>query len=454
MRMLIVGAGIVGSNLAGSLSKEGHEVAVVDSDAAKIRRLSEKLDVLAIVGEGTRPSILKRAGVQNADIVIAVTNVDEVNLLVCMMADKMGARRKIARVRNEEIGHPAFGLKLSDLHVDRIINPEEIVVRSVEQILGTPGATDVADFADGEILLRGFHVPKDAPIAGTKIAELREVAAMDAFIVTGISREGKLHIPRGRDVIQADDTIFVMVLKDMLPLFLPFVNRRVSEAERVVIFGATTAGRRLAQVLEPKLESVVLIDPSEDRTELAAAILKKTMVLRGEGTDLEVLQEASIDKADAFVALSDDDEANLLASLLARRHGAKRLIVQAANAEYVPVLDSIGIDITVNPRLITVGTILEYIRRGQVKSVVKLADSEAEAIEFKVTPECEAVGKKIHELQFPEDAVIGAIARDEQMMLPTGNTVIHANDEVVVFALPKAIPRVERLFGGKAAGRG
>lgn len=453
MRIVIVGAGIVGSNLAAALSAENHEISVVDADGAKGRRLSDKLDVHVVTGEGTRPSVLRRAGIEKADMVIAVTNVDEVNVLVCVLADKMGVKRKIARVRNEEYGDPASGVKLSDLHVDNIINPEEIVVRSVDQILGTPGATNVADFADGEILMRGFHVPVDAPIAGRSLAELREVSDTEAFLIAGISSQGVLRIPRGKDVIHADDTIFVLIMKDMLPLFLPFINRRVNEVQRVVIYGATTAGRRLAQVLEQKLERVFLIDPSRDRTDFAAGVLHKTTVLCGEATELEVLQEASIDKADAFVALTEDDQANLLAALLARRHGAARVIVQATQAEYVPVLNSIGIDSTLNPRLVTVGAILEHIRRGRIRSVVKLADSEAEAIELTISPSSVVAGKKIHEISFPEDAVIGAIAHEGRMVIPNGNSVLQPGDSIVVVSLPRAIPRIERLFGDKSGAR-
>jgi trk system potassium uptake protein TrkA len=270
-----------------------------------------------------------------------------------------------------------------------------------------------------------------------------------AFILAGISRGGKLTIPRGRDMIQPDDTIFVVIMREMLPLFLPMVNRRVNEVERAVIYGAGTTGRRLAQVLETKLERVCLIDPSPDRTEVAAAVLKHATVLCGEATDLDLLREAAIDRADAFVALSDDDQSNRLAALLARRQGANRLVVQASETDYVPVLQSIGIDSTINPRLVTVGAILEHIRRGRVRSVVKLADSEAEAIELSVAPESEVVGKQIHELQFPADAIIAALARAGQVMIPKGDTVLRPGDSAVVLALPNAIPRIERLFAGR-----
>ncbi|MDQ7781189.1 MAG: Trk system potassium transporter TrkA [Planctomycetota bacterium] len=446
MKILIVGAGVVGINLAEELSKEGHEVSIVDSSAEQTRFVSDRMDVLAVHGHGTSHRVLKDAGVERAEMAIAVTDVDETNLVISMLAHKFGVKRKIARIRSHEYAMKDSLLRPGDFFVDRVINPEEIVVDTIEKIVETPGATSIASFADGKILLRGFTVPSNAPIIGKRLAEMREIAEMDTFLIVALSREGKLMIPKGDTEIRTDDHIFVVVSRETLPLFLPLLNRRVDEVETIVIYGATRVGTSLASRLESKVKQITVIEPDEEKARSAAETLSSAVILHGEGTDLDLLKEAQAGRADIFMALSDSDQSNLLSSLLAKRLGGKKLLAIATEPEYVSVLNSVDIDIVLNPRLLTVGEILQYVRRGRIHAVAKLAEGQAEVIELDTIPGSKVVDKPLREVDFPPGAIVAAILRNGQMVIPNGSSIIRAGDSVVVLAVSEAIPKIEKLF--------
>ncbi len=449
MRILIVGGGVVGFNLAEELSLEGHDVSIVDNDHARIKKISERLDVMSVLGNGCRASILKKAGIEDARMVIAVTNIDEINIVVCILANKFGVKRKVARIRNEEFTGESQIVDPGEFFIDQAINPEQVIVEFIIDIIKTPGAMNVAEFADGEILLRGFDVPPDAPIVGRRLEELKEVYEMDSFLITAVSRKDSIIIPKGDYMIMPEDNIYILVAKDTLPLILPMLNKKVNEIQRVVIYGATLTGCSLAAELETMVRDVTIIEPSANRAEAAASMLSKTMVLHGEGTDIDLLKEANIDDADFFMALSGDDESNLLAALLGKKHGAKKVIIITNEPDYLPILDSIDMDIVINPRLITVGAILQYVRKGRIRSVVKLREGEAEVIELDTLPGSKVIDRKLREINFPDGSIVGAIIRNGEMIIPNGSSSIRAGESVVVFALPSAISKIEKLFGKK-----
>lgn len=447
MNVLIVGAGVVGSNLAEELSVSGHNVSVIDRDVELVRRISERMDVLAIAGNAGQPSVLRRAGIEDAEMVIAVTNIDEVNLVICMLARKFGVRHKIARVRNEEYAGQFSTLEPTELGIDSIINPESVISTTLERILDIPGSCDVATFGDADqALLLTFNVHDDASLAGKKLHELREASQMEAFLVVAIFRDEQPLIPKGDDEIRGGDQIVLLVNADTLPLVLPMVQPRVKAPERVVIYGANLIGNSLANTLAAKIPKIVLIEPDRIRAEQAAMNLGHALVLQGEPTDPELLQEADVGHADFFMALSDDDESNLLSALMARRHHATRVAVLVQEPTYMPVLRSIGLDVVVNPRLVTVGEILRYIRSGPVHTVTRLRESEAEVMELEPLPGSRVLRKPLRSLAFPRGAIIGAVLRDGEMTIPDGNFQIAEGDAVVVFALPQAIKEVEKMF--------
>lgn len=449
MKILIVGAGAVGFNLARQLSKEGHDISVVERDIDLVKRIAEKLDVFVASGSASSPAILEKAGIKNADMVLAVTDSDEINMVVCMLSHSYGVKTKIARIRNPEFTDEQFILHQNEFHIDHIVNPEKITINSILNIIGTPGSIYVADFTAGDILLRGFSVPDDAPIAGKKLSELREIESTDSFLIVAIQRNEEMLIPTGETKLMPNDNIFVLVAKEALPYFLPMVNRRADEVEKVIIYGVNRASLELAKKLEEQKIGVTIIEPDKEKTQQAATVLDKTIVLQGSALDIDLLKEASIDIADFFVALSENEQDNILSSLLAKRLGAKKAIVLTADPVFVPIINSLGMDIVINPRLITVGSILQHIRRGHALSVVKFHNSEAEAMELVAEKDSKIVGKSLREISFPQGSILGAIVREGVMQIPTGNTRINPGESVIVFALPNAIEKVQSLFSGK-----
>lgn len=449
MNIVIVGAGVVGSNLADELSRAGHRVSIVDRDPSVVRRVGDRADVLAVAGSGTRPSVLRQAGIAEAEMVIAVTSVDEINLVIGMLAHQLGVRHTIARIRNTEFVGPEALLDPSRLGIDSIISPEGVITASLLRILSIPGSTDVAALADGKVLLVSFEIEADAPIAGKRLAQLREMSAMDAFLVVAIFRDERAIIPKGDDTVEAGDHIAVLANADTLPLVLPLIKHRVETPRRVVVSGAGLVGLRLCAELESSMEQVVLIEPDPLLAEEAAKRLERTVVLNGEATDAEVLREADVSRSDFFMALADGDEYNLLSALLARRLKAARVAVLSHEPTYVPVLADIGLDVVVNPRLVTVGEILRFIRKGPVHTITRLKESEAEVMELQAVPGARILDKPLKSVKFPNGSIIGAVIRDGEMHIPGGEFCIRSGDLVVVFTLPEAIARIEKLFSRK-----
>lgn len=450
MRILIVGAGIVGFNLAQELSQEGHDVAIVDMDSDRIRQISDTLDVMAIHGNACLPSVLAKAKIKSAEMLIAVTEKDEINLLTCFLASRFKVPNRFARLRGMEFtpNNNDAALSLKDLSIDQAINPPQIMVETILKFLETPGVVNVAEFADGDVLLREFDVPEEAPIAGKPIQNIRSITLIDSFIIVAIVREGELIIPKDEDVIHAGDRFYTLVDKEFLPFLLPMLNKTLDEVQKVIIYGATPMTIHLARTIEEDNRDVHIIEPSRDQAHVAADVLKKTVVMHGSGTDMDLFNEINMKEADFFLALSDDDENNILSALLAKKYGAKRTLVIANDPEYLPILDSIGIDITINPRLITVSAILKHLRKGRVMSVFKLIE-DAEVMEIGVEPDSSIVEKQISKIKFPKEAIIGAILRKGDMLIPTDDITLKAGDSVILVALPRAIEKIEKLFDRK-----
>ncbi|MBT5715585.1 MAG: Trk system potassium transporter TrkA [Opitutae bacterium] len=448
MRILIVGAGIVGNHLAEELSEEGHDIAIIDEDFYKIRRISDTLDVMAVCGNACLPSVLVKAGIRDMEMVISVTNKDEINLMVCFLASKFEVPKRFARLRSMEFTGPGQIFPPEELFVDHAINPGEIIIDTILKILQTPGAVNVAEFAQGKVLLREFDLPENAPLTGKSIQELVSISDLDLILIVAIVREGKLIIPKPEDILQTGDRIYTLVNKEFLPFLLPMLNKTVDAVEKIVIYSANPLSVNLAKALEEIVKDVCIIEPSLETAHKAADELSKTLVHHGTGTDLDLFNDINMKDADFFMALSDDDENNILASLLAKKHGARRALVITNDPEYLPIVDSIGMDITINPRLIVVSTILKHLRKGGVISVFKLIE-DAEVMELVVDANSTIAGNKISNLKFPRDAIIGAILREGEMMVPDPDITIEEGDSVIVVALSSAIEKIEKIFGRK-----
>ncbi|SVA63140.1 uncharacterized protein METZ01_LOCUS115994 [marine metagenome] len=448
MKILIVGAGIVGNNLAQELSEEGHDISIIDQDPEKIRRISETLDVMSVCGNACLPSILVKAGIRDMEMVIAVANKDETNLMVCSLASKFKVPKRFARLRSMEFAGSGQIFPHEELFVDQAINPGEIITDTVIKLLQTPGAVNVAEFAQGKVLLREFDLPENAPLTGKSIEELASISDLDLILIVAVVRGGKLIIPKPEDVLQTGDRIYTMVYKEFLPFLLPMLNKTVDEVKKIVIFSANRVSINLAKALEEIVKDVCIIEPSRETANKAAKELSKTLVHHGTGTDLDLFNDINMEDVDFFMALSDDDENNILAALLAKKYGARRALAITNDPEYLPILDSIGMDITINPRLIVVSTILKHLRKGGVISVFKLVE-DAEVMELVVDANSAIAGNKVSDLKFPKDAMIGAILRQGEMMVPDEGLTILEGDSVIVVVLSSAIEKIEKLFGHK-----
>ena len=448
MRILIVGAGIVGYNLAQELSHEGHDIAIVDQNPERIRRITDTLDVMAVEGNACLPSVLMKAGIKSSEMLIAVTEKDEINLLSCFLASRFEVPKRFARLRNMEFTAKDSIFSPEEIFIDQAINPGQIIVETILKILETPGVVSVAEFADGEVLLREFDVPENAPIAGKTIEDIRNITQMDSFLIVAIVRDGELVIPKDQDILQAGDRFYTLIDKEFLPFLLPMLNRTMDQVEKIIIYGATSTSTQLALALEGNMRDVCIIEPSREKAHRAADQLTRTVVQHGSGTDMDLFNEINMKDADFFLALSHDDENNILSALLAKKYGAKRALVITHDPEYLPILDSIGMDITINPRLITVSAILKHLRKGHVMSVFKLIE-DAEVMEIGVQEDSSIANKQIGKINFPKGAIIGALLRQGEMLLPNDEVTIEAGDSVIVVALPGTIEKIEKLFGRK-----
>ena len=330
-----------------------------------------------------------------------------------------------------------------------MINPEHIIVESIIKILETPGATFAVDFPIGDVILRGFHVPDDAPLVGLKFSELEDIEYTDSFLIVYIQRDDEMITPSHSTTILPDDTIFVLISKIGLPYFLPMVNRRADEVEKVIIYKASRTGMLLAERLENSPISVTIIEPEKDKAEMAAASLRTAVVLHGDATEIDVLKDAAVEITDIFIALSENEQTNLLTSLLAKKNGAKKTIVLTNEPELTHIINQVDVDVVVNPRLVTANEILQHVRRGQILSIAKLGDSEAEAIELIAEEGSEIVKKPLQKIRFPKKTILGAIIRNNTMLLPKGIEAINPGESVVVFTLPDDIERVQALFSKK-----
>jgi len=385
--------------------------------------------------------------------VIAVTSTDEVNIIGCLLATTYGVTKTVARVRNAE-----FALKDSRLskaaYGIEFINPTNIVVEMIQRLIEVPGSTDVAYIGDGEMQIRGFEIHPDSKLSGQSIKELRDILAYDSFSILAITRKRRTMIPRDDDQLKVGDRILAMFSSATLNMFLPLLAPKWKETRKVVIFGASTASISLAKVLEKKYSQVILLESDPQKCYELSKVLKKTLVVQGSALEKGTLQEIMIETVDVFVCLSIKDEDNFMAAMMAKQYGAKRTVVLTEKPAYLEILDRSDIDILINPRLITIGKVLQFLRRGKVLSAAKLMEGEAEVLEYLIEDTSPVLGKTPAKLMekdlIPKDAVIAAIKQpDGLVFVPNPGTVIEAGQSVIVFSLPPALEKVQDLFSGK-----
>jgi len=443
MRVIIIGAGKVGYNIAQILSNENHDVVIIEKDEERYKIIQETLDVQAINGSGASSEILEEADISAADLLIAVTESDELNMIACILAKQYGVPKTVARVRNPEYADNNLLTQSTILGIDLLINPEKVTAWEIAQLIEVPEAIDVEYYADGKIQLLELEINNDAPIINKK---LKDFNIPYRYVIVSILRGETMIIPRGNDIIKEKDIIFILArTKDMIHIE-KLIGKERAKIKNVMILGGGRIGYYLAKLLEEKKIGVKIIEKNFQRCKEIAKNLNSTLVLHGDGSDIDLLKEEGAGQVDAFVALTEDDKLNLLVSLLAKHLGVKKTIAQIRRSDYMPLIERVGIDIAVSPRLLTAAAILKFIRRGHIISVSLLSGAKAEMIELIVPENSKIVNKYIRDLAFPEGAIIGSICRVDDVIIPSGNDYLVPGDRIIVFALPKAVHKVESFF--------
>ena len=450
MKVVIVGAGEVGFHVANHLTLENKDVVVIDKNPDAIRRLSDNLDVQVVNGSGSSPVVLEEAGIQNAEIILAVTDSDETNLVACLVANMISpTTKKLARIRDADYDkyHDMFSSHAP--HIDTIINPEIEVVKTIDRFMRVPGAVDIGEFADGHIEFVGVYLDNNAPLAGIRLSELPAKAGKARPLIAAVVREEELIIPRGNDRLLAGDLVYFISEEDKLLETLSVFDKHDQPVNRVLIVGGGRIGFRLASLLEEKSIYSKVIEKNPDRCTVLAESLNKAVVLCGDGSDQSLLAEENIGDIDVVVTLTDDEETNILASLLATRMGAQKSITKISKFSYFPLMKAIGLEQVVSPRLSAINTILHHIRKGKVLSVISLKGEQAEVIEAIALETSEIVGKPLKNISFPKGALVAGIIRKENIIIPTGDSVIEPDDRVIIFAIKQAVPKIEKILSVK-----
>ena len=450
MKILILGAGQVGTSVADVLAHEANDITVVDIDESKLDDLRDRLDIGTVRGEASHPEVLAQAGAEDADMILAVTNSDEINMIACQVAYTLfHTPTKIARVRSVGyLSHPQLFTQEA-LPVDVLISPEQLVTDYVQRLIEHPGALQVLDFAGGKVQLVAVRAYYGGPLVGHELQTLREHMPGIDTRVAAIYRRGHAIAPEGTTVIEADDEVFFIAAKRHIRVVMKELRRLDRPVKRIILAGGGNIGVRLAKALENKYQ-VKLIDHNPYRSEKIAAALDKTIVLFGDAADEELLLDENIENTDVFCAVTNDDEANILSAMLAKRLGAQKVMALINRSAYVDLVQSGIIDIAISPQQATIGSLLTHVRRGDVSVVHSLRRGAAEAIEAVAHGDANSskvVGRAIEQIKLPPGTNIGAIVRDEEVIIAHHDTVIEAEDHVILFVVDKAqIPEIERLF--------
>lgn len=450
MKIVILGAGQVGASVAESLESEDNDITVVDIDRARLRALQDRLDLRTVTGSASHPSVLAEAGIGDADLLIAVTQSDETNLVACKLAAQLfNVPRRVARLRaadflgdEQVLGSEGFGIDLA-------ICPEQVLSDYITKLVEFPEALQVLDFADGLVSLVGVRAYVGGPLVGRPVEDIRKhMPSIDARIVA-IFRGGSAIAPDGGTVIEAGDEVFCLAAEKDIRQVMRELRRMDKPVERIMIAGGGKIGLRLARSLERDY-SVRIVEHNKARCEYLATQLGRALLLQGDATDEELLEEENIAEMDLFAAVTNDDENNIMSSLLAKRMGARRVVALINRRSYVDLLQSGQIDIAISPAQATIGKLLAHVRRGDVVAVHSLRRGAAEAIEAVVHGDresCRVSGRRIDEIELPPGATIGAIVRGEEVLMAHHDIRIEAGDHVIVFvADKKTLPKVEKLF--------
>lgn len=445
MNVLILGAGEIGFHLSKRLSQEKHNITIIDQNHQNFIRATEQLDAFVVEGHAGSLRILKEANIEKADILAAMTNSDEVNLFACQIAKKLGVPTTIARVRNPELTDPKFVLSKKDMGVDLIIHPEKETAETVVRLIRRSSATDVVEFENGKIQLIGIRLEETSPILRIPLKDLGVQLGNPPVRVVAINRKERTLIPGGEDVLVPGDQIFIISDPDYLTEYLELTGKSDTRIENIMILGGGQIGQFIAKILGKEI-NIKIIESNAEKSQEIADILQHSLIIHGDGTDVDLLAAEGIMDMDTFIAVTGDDENNIIATLVARHLKVPRTIALVNKVEYLPITPTIGMDAVVSKQVLTVNAVLRFIRYQKVASIATLPGVDAEIIEYVAQENSKITRKSLKEINFPKNGIVGAVLQKDKLIIPTGDTHIQGGDKVVVFTLPQALNEITKLF--------
>ncbi len=445
MRIIIAGAGEVGFHVAKMLANEEHDIVIIDVSDERLSHTESHIDVGTIRGNAVSIRLLEEAGVKDADLLISATSSEETNITTAIIGKHLGAKRTIARISNPEFQVEKEKLDMQHLGIDAMVFPEDLAAKEIYRLIELSSATDSFEFGDGKLTLTGMIVEKHAPIVGKSLIEAVKLIPNIQFTVVAIQRNNRTIIPRGDTHFQDGDHIYFISNPACIQHIVKLTGQAGVQIKNIMILGGGLIGRLFAKMVE-KDYNVRLIEMDKDKCFSLAEELKETLVINGDGSNVELLEEEGIEDMDAFIAVTGDSETNIISCLVAKNHGVQRAIALVENIDYISLSQNIGIDTLINKKMIAINNIFRYVREGHVEAITSLHGVESEILEFVVHDNCKVTSNPIRKLSFPRDAVIAGIIRDEESYAASGNFQIQEGDRVVVFSLPGAIHRVEEYF--------
>jgi len=445
VRIVIAGMGDVGYHLAKQLSNEEHDIIAIDMDQQRLSYSDSMADILTINGSATSVSTLKQAKVDKADLFVAVTSFEEVNVTSAILAKKLGAKKTIARISNSEYLDESVDISFSEIGIDFMIYPEELAAREMVNLILRSAATDVMDFEGGKLSVIGLRLDKDAPVIRKTIMDIAKEFESFDFRIVALHRNFKTIIPKGNDRFLPNDQVFVITRPEGNNVVLKLAGKEDIKFDNIMILGGSKIGRRVAELLEDKM-TVKLIESDEEKSLQLADSLTSTLVIKGDGRDIDLLAQEGIIDVDAFVAVTEDAETNIITCLMAKHLGVKKAIALVDKVNYIPLTQTIGLDSLINKKLIAANNISRYIRKSEVLALSTLEGIDADIMEYVVQPNSPITKKPIKDLNFPKEAIIGGIIRGDESMIAIGDTRIQNGDKVVVFSLPGGVKQTEKFF--------
>ena len=446
MRIVIIGAGEVGFHVAKALSQEDHDITVVDIDPAKCKRASESLDVIVIEGNGASPRNLSEANVQEADYVLCLTRVDEVNLIASQQANELGANKIIARLRNQQYTTQDSIIKPEKFGINHVIHPEKEACREIVKLVHHSYATQVTDFESGRMQMIGIRIEKSSPVVGKTVREICDADSEFKFGIVTVIRDGESHVPWSDFIFSHSDTAYFIVKKQHLSALMHMLGKEATETKSIIILGGSKIGRSIAEELENEL-NVRLIDDDREKAEWLASKLEQTMVLHGDGTDVELLKAENINDADSFIAVTESEKTNLLSGMLAHHLGVKQTVIHLSTTEYMPIVQEIGLGAVISKNMSTVNSILKFISSSQTESPVTTFDEiDVDVIELSPEPGSKVTTAPLKDIKFPEDSIVGVINSHDKLSIARGASQLTAEDTVLVFAKSNAVSKLKSLF--------